>query len=254
MERLLTTGTLSGLGRHIHEKFGGSSWTRDTPLKDRQKIKTFGVDVIVHCAFNSSRSVSSNNLYVYFTDNVLLTQELVAIPHKKFIFLSSIDVYPKQPKLHSEDEVIDVNKVSGIYGITKLLSESLVKSHCHDHLVLRCTSLLGRNSRKNSLIRLSGEESYVLTLTSNSRFNYILHSDVSDFIQLAIRNDIQGIYNAASSSDITLQEIADMLGRQVNFGTDHYDVGDIDNSKITAIFPKFKKTSKDVIDEFILDR
>lgn len=254
MEKILITGTRSGLGKHVIESFGGTSWNRQTSTREKEEIKKDGRGVIIHCAFNSRQSVNSDNLYNYLADNVLLTEELTTIPHQKFVFVSSVDVYPKQPKLHSEDEVIDVNEVNGIYGITKLMSESLVKSHCPNHLILRCVSLLGKHSKKNSLIRILEEEGCTLTLTSNSRFNYVLHRDVSAFIQLAINKDIQGLYNLASLDYVTLQEVATMLGRQVNFGIYHYDVGDIDNSKILFASSIFNRTSKDVIINFISDK
>jgi len=251
--RVLTTGILSGLGKHIYEKFGGLGWTRQISTEDCEGIKRKGVDVIIHCAFNSRQSVDSDSLYDYVADNLLLTEELVYIPHQKFIFISSVDVYPR-PGLRAENEVIDVNDASGIYGITKLMSEAIVRQHCSNHLILRCVALLGRYSRKNSLIRIIEDEPCALTLSGDSRFNYILHSDVSDFIRFAMKHDIRGIYNVSSSENVVLSAVADMLGKQVNFGAYPYDVGDIDNSKISSIFPVFKKTSKEVVTQFIEER
>lgn len=249
--KTLTSGTLSGLGKYIFERFGGIPWHRNIPDKAKKNIKGEGVDIIIHCAFNSSQSVDSNNLYDYLADNVLLTEELVNIPHKKFVFISSVDVYPKDKKRHKEDEAIDINQVNGLYGITKLMSESLVKNKCRNFLILRCTSLLGRNSRKNSLIKILKDSNPILTVTGDSVFNYVLHSDISDFIKLAIKQNVQGVYNVASARNITLSEIVDMFGKKVNFGTYYYSVGNIDNSKITSLFPAFKKTSMETIRELL---
>lgn len=249
--KILTTGTLSGLGKHIYNDLGGIFWTRNITDKAKKKLTDEGVDVIIHCAFNSSQSVDSNNLYDYLSDNVLLTKELLNIPHKKLIFISSVDVYPKDKKRHKENETIDINQVSSLYGITKLMSETLIKNKCRNFLILRCTSLLGRNSRKNSLIKIIKDSNPILTITDDSVFNYVLHSDISDFIKLAIKQDVQGVYNVASSWNITLSEVAEMLGKKVNLGKFYYNVGNIDNSKISSIFPAFKKTSKEAILEFI---
>lgn len=249
--KILITGTPSGLGKYIYNDLGGISWTRNITDKAKKKLKAEGVDVIIHCAFNSSQTVDSNNLYDYLADNVLLTEELVNIPHNKFILSSSVDVYPKDKKHHKEDGVVDVNAVNGIYGITKLMSESLVKNKCRNFLILRCTSLLGRNSRKNSLIKILKDSNPTLTVTGDSVFNYVLHSDISDFIKLAIKQDVQGVYNVASSENITLSEIVDMFGKKVNFGKYKYNVGNIDNIKITSLFPAFKKSSMEAIKEFL---
>lgn len=248
--RILITGAMSGLGRHIYETLGGIPWTRELMAEDRERIKRGGVDVIIHCAFNSRQAIDSDCLYDYLNDNVLLTKELTSIPHHKFIFISTVDVYPKRPGFHSENEIIDVNAVNGIYGLIKLMSEAVVKEHCSNHLILRCVTLLGKYSRKNSLIKMIEDSPCTLSLSGKSRFNYILHSDVSDFIQFAIKDDIYGTYNVSSSENIVLSKIADMLGKQINFGEYRYDVGDISNKKIVLIFPAFNKTSREVVKKF----
>ena len=252
--RVLTTGAGSGLGRHIHEKFGGTGWTRQLTPVDREGIKREGVDLIVHCAFNPRHPVDSKSLYDYMADNVSLTEELASIPHNEFILLSSVDVYPKGPGLCSESEEIEADAVRGIYGVTKLMSEAIVRQRCPNHLILRCVSLLGKYARKNSLLRIVNDEPCVLTLSGDSRFNYVLHSDVSDFISFALDNQLKGTYNVASSGNVALSQVADMLGKKVEFGEYRYDVGNIDNCKITSIFPAFKKTSEDVVTEFVGER
>lgn len=248
--KLLITGTASGLGKYLFETFGGIPWTRKISNTKRQKLKKEGVDIIIHAAFNSSKSVDSNNLYSYIEDNILLTEEITKIPHKKFIYISSVDVYPKNNKIHKESEVIDLSTVDGIYGIAKLMSESLIKNSSKNFLILRCTALLGKHSRKNSLIKIIKEKNPILTLSPTSSFNYILHSDVSEFIKLAIKEDLKGIYNLASSKNITLSEIAALLKKKINFGIYIYNVGHINNSKISSISPVFKQTSREVITEF----
>ncbi len=247
---ILTTGIRSGLGRYIYENLGGIGFTRQQSGDMFQEIKSQGVDIIIHSAFNTARGINSDSLNNYLEDNVFLTRELVSIPHRKFLFISSVDVYPKDDHLHSEDEVIEADSVSGIYGITKLMSESIVRNNCQDYLILRGSAFLGKHSRKNSLIRIIEDEECVLTLAGNSVFNYVLHSDILDFIKYAIDNELSGIYNLTSSESITLSEVAEMLGKKVNFGSYKYDVGRIDNSKISAVFPIFNKTSKEVIVQF----
>ncbi|MEK7517258.1 MAG: NAD-dependent epimerase/dehydratase family protein [Patescibacteria group bacterium] len=250
-QKFLITGHKNGLGRFLYEYFGGIGFDRNMPPDKFEHIRREGVDVIIHCAFNSAREINSKNLYPYLSDNVFLTKRLAKIPHKKFIFISSVDVYPKDNKKHSESEVIDVNQVSGIYAITKLMSESIVQNICPNFLILRCSTLLGHDSRENSLIKIIKEASPALALSADSLFNYILHKDVLEFIQIAIKKDLQGIYNLSSSKNITLSQISELLGKKVNFGKYKYNVGNIDNNKITSIFPTFKKTSREAVLEFL---
>lgn len=250
-QKFLITGHKSGLGRYLYEYFGGIGLDRNVPDDKFEQIKLEGVDAIIHCAFNRARKINSKNLYQYIYDNVFLTKKLAKIPHKKFIYISSVDVYPKNNKKHSENEVIDINQISGIYAITKLISESIIQNLCHKFLILRCSTLLGRDSRENSLIKIIKENNPTLTLSSESIFNFILHKDVLEFINIAVENDLQGIYNLVSSKNISLFEISELLRKKVNFGKYKYNVDNIDNSKITSIFPAFKKDSKEVIIDFL---
>jgi len=246
-QKFLITGHKSGLGRYLYEYFGGAGFDRSSKF---EHILSEGVDVIIHCAFNSAKEITSNNLYQYLSDNVFLTKKLTKIPHQKFIYISSVDVYPKNGRKHSEDEVINVNKISGTYAITKLMSESLIQNNCSNFLILRCTALLGRDARANSLIKIIKEKSPALTLSADSEFNYISHKDILEFIKLAVEHNLEGIYNIASSNNIRLLEISELFGKKVDFGTYTYNVGDIDNKKASQILPSLKKISREVIKEF----
>jgi len=249
--KILTTGINSGLGRCIYEDIRCLGLGRNTSIEEIERIKNDGVETIIHCAFNSNSQVNLNSLYQYLQDNVLLTKELISFPHKKFIFISSVDVYPKDVNLHLEDENIDMSAVNSIYGITKLMSESLVKKYCENYLILRASAMLGKYSRRNSLIRMIEDTECELTLSYNSRFNYILHSDILDFIKFSISHDIKGTLNVVSSENITLLEVADMLKKTIRFGKYFYDVGNINNSRISSVFPAFKKSSREIIFEFM---
>ena len=247
--RTLITGTSSGLGKYLLESFDGISWNRDSTDKIKNELKKEGVDSIIHCAFNSSQTVISDNLHDYLDDNLFLTKELLDIPHKKFIFISSVDVYPKDKKVHNENEMIDVNNVHGMYGITKLMSEAQVIKKSPNFLILRCSALLGNYSRKNSLIKILGGIDKV-TLSDTSTFNYILHRDVANVIKVAMKQNLQGIYNIASSKNISLKEVESLSGKKATFGNYVYNVGNIDNKKITSVFPAFKKTSREIVVAF----
>jgi len=249
--KILITGNKSGLGKYLYENTGGVGLNRNTSREKREQIKREGVDIIIHCAFSSNKEITSETLYPYFNDNVLLTKELISCQHKKFIFFSSVDIYPKNKIIHSEDEIIDINTIDGIYPVTKLISESIVKKYCQNYLILRGTAFLGKYSRENTLIKIIKNRNCILTVTGDSEFNYILHSDIADFLNFAIKKDLKGTYNLASSENITVRQIVKILARQVKFGKYHYCVGKINNNKIASIFPIFRKTSREVINQFI---
>jgi len=252
--KIFTTGIGSGIGRFIHEELGGDGLSRERAADCIHQARLEGVDVLIHCAFNSTKNVAANSLYDYYSDNVLLTKELLAIPHKKFIYFSTVDIYPKNNEVHTEKEIPDLDEVSGIYGITKLISESLVQRESGNFLVLRPTALLGRYMRVNTLIRMINGDSSCLFLSGDSCVNYVLYSDILAFIHFAIQHDVKGIYNLASTANATLLEVASFLERNIEFGQHVYDVGKIANAKLDEVFPAFFKTSIRALQEFLEER
>lgn len=250
-QKFLITGHKSGLGRYLYEQFGGIGLERNVPDDKFEQIKLEGVDTIVHCAFNRAKEVNSKNLYQYLSDNIFLTKKLVKIPHKKFIFISSVDVYPKNSSSHNEEKDIPLGSITNLYAITKLMSESIVMKMCPNYLILRCATLLGIYSRQNSLTKIAEEENPVLTLAASSVMNYVRHSQIADFIKHAIENNLSGVYNLASTENITLARVADLLKKKVRFGSYSYIVGNISNRKVSKVSPTFTRTSEDIIREFI---
>ena len=95
------------------------------------------------------------------------------------------------------------------------------------------------------------EPSCQFTLSGDSAITYIFHEDVSAFISFALREGICGLFNMACKGSITLCEMAAKTGCRATFGEYKYDLGEIDNSKIAGIFPAFRRTCQEVVDEFI---
>jgi GDP-L-fucose synthase len=248
------SGVHSGLGKYLHQQFGGEGFGRQNSKEILARLASEGADVILHCAFNSSRDVSDRNLQQYYEDNVLLTEKLAAIPHRKFIYFSTIDVYPLDGRIHREDDEIFVNQARGIYGTMKLTAESIVRKSCPNYLILRCSAFLGEFARMINFRTLLEQDNPALTLTPQSSFNYLLHSDMSDFIRYCVEQDLHGIYNCVSKGNILISEVAELLKKDVRYGDYFYNTGLVSNDKIAAVYPAFRKTSREVALEFIGSR
>ena len=251
--KILTTGIGSGLGKYIHETWGAAGLGRGTSLEEWENLRQTSWDVIIHCAFRNERSIESRKIYPYFQDNFLLTEKLTSFPHRKFVFFSSVDVYPKDDRLHAEEESIHLEELDSSYAHAKLFSESIVREKSRDFLILRCTSLLGSQMRRNTLIRIleGGEEP--LNLSLDSELNYIRYADVSSFIRKAVEKSWKGIYNLASSSNISLGEAVELIGKRPRFGPYRYEVGRIDNRKAASLFPAFSYSSKEILTRFLAE-
>jgi len=252
-KHILVTGINSGLGKYLFENIPGClGFNRETKM---EHVKKFNIDTIIHCAYNKARDINNTNLYNYLYDNVLLTYELTKVPHDKFIYISTVDVYPKKGQLCKEDETIEVKDIDNIYGISKLMSEQIVINNCKNHLILRPTALLGPYIKPNALTKIMDDDMEDFTLSSGSRFNYVLHSYILKFIKLATKDNLRGIYNISSKGNLSLFEIAEIVGKDcAHCGTYPYWIGKIDNSKVTKIFPNFNKNTKDIIKQFVKEK
>ena len=158
-------------------------------------------DLIIHCAGCIQHSNWDNVGLDLFEDNVFLTRDLTRIPHEKFVFISSIDEAKDTP-----------------YGVTKRLSEIIVKQLCDEYLILRPSALLGKEMKKNSFQKIvNGED---IALTKNTVMNYILYEDVLN----AIESNYRGTKVLRSSSDITIEEVVNIFEKKLEYGDIHYEV------------------------------
>lgn len=247
---IVVTGAASGLGKHLQQAFGGIGLSRaETAALDELRLPQ--ADAIIHCAFNPARAVEAGSLYDYVNDNVLLTERLASLPHRKFVFLSSVDVYPESGGPHTEEEAVAPERARGLYALTKLMSEAIVRKRCANHLILRPTALLGKHARKNSLRRIVEDEDCELSLSGESEFNCLLHSDIEAFVRICMERDVTGTYNLASSENIRLSEVAEMLNRAVRFGSYTYRTGLIDDAKAQALLPALARSSRQVVMDYV---
>lgn len=248
-KNVLVTGSNSGLGKYLVGETDAKGFTRETNIKLLKKQK---FDAIIHCAYNRTRNIDSTTLYKYTYDNVLLTHELTKLRHKKFIFISSVDVYPKDTEKHFEDEVIEINEIDNFYGITKLMSEQIVVNNCENYLILRPTALLGLDMKPNSLTKMIDGDDEKFTLAEDSFLNYVPYMYVFRVLKLALMKDLQGIINVATRENLNLWQIAEILEMSVfSFGEYSYDIGEVSTSKLTDLLPFFNQSTKTIIKHFM---
>jgi len=248
--RILVSGAKSGLGLYLQKLFKAESFTRD--MSFARLIKNDGYDVIIHCAANPNIGQNEKSLASFIEDNLILTSDLLKVKHKYFIFISSIDVYPKIQELKcSEDQDIFLSDLKNEYSIVKLMSESLVRKNSNRFLILRPSAMLGSESRPNSLIKLLNDKPLKLELSGDSIFNYILHEDVGKFIYRSIEARFEGVYNLASLGNVTLNDVVRKYKlKNVTFGDFKYSTGDIVTSKVNLEGSFFTKKSMEVVDYY----
>ena len=86
-----------------------------------------------------------------------------------------------------------------------------------------------------------------LPLTADSVLNCILYADVLAFVRTALAMELTGVFNLASSANITLAQVASHFDRKPIWGIHRYDVGMISNAKACRVTPGLCKTTLQVI-------
>ena len=241
--RILVSGTKSGLGASLLNWLGTDSLTRTDNPADLWGRPAY--DAIVHCAIDLTRD-NSNAI----TKNVALLHDVMRIPHRLFVQISSVDVYSNTKGKRREIDELGAIPEDASYRAVKLACELALRNTNKPNLVLRPTALLGKTTRPNSLIKMMHNPNCRLTLSPKSIFNYVRHRQISEFIKVAIRNGHVGIYNVASTGNLRLDEIAAIVGARPEYGHYKYEVGDVDNTKAKAIFPDLSMTSAQTIAAF----
>lgn len=244
----LVTGTSSGLGRYLKNALSAMPFIRGDSI---EKYKAHQFEAIIHCGYNVSRNCSTNNIDQYVADNFLQTQALLGLNFKKFIFISSSDIYPCGNQHPWEEEAnFECDLSDGLYPISKRFTESMIKAVTNNYVIIRPTAMLGSDARPNSVMKILSGASPTLTLSPDSMFNYVLHEDILLFIKVAIEKNLVGIFNAASNNSIQLGQIAETYKLPVKFGTYTYQGRDLSNVKIKAFANNFDKTSFKSIQEY----
>ncbi len=254
--KILVTGSNGGLGGFLKDALGAQGFSRQDGIAQlagsvasSDSMGDTGFDAIIHCAFNTGRNIKNTDFKDYVADNILLTQKLAQIPHKKFIFISSIDVYPRNLEICTEDAEFTADDVKGLYGQSKLIAEVVVQNECDNYIIARPSALLG--TKKNSLTRVLFEDAPSLTLSADSSFNYVLYADVLEFVNSVISEDVTGIFNLCAGNNVTLRQVVDKYNiTGVSFGDYKYLTGNISNKKAATISPAFARTSLENVDIF----
>lgn len=229
MTAVLVTGAASGLGRFLHRALGGEGLTR---ANAEALLAGPGARTVVHCAADARRTTTAAERAVQRRANVGLTERLCALPHERFVLMSTADVYPEDGGPWDEAAPLHPRDA---YGEDKAAAESAVLARARRPLVLRLGALLGPDARPNALSRLL--DGAPMTLAGESRFAWLPHGAVGAFLTAALDQGLEGIYNVVPSRSATLAEAARALGRSPAWGAHVYRAAEADGAKARAVCP-----------------
>jgi nucleoside-diphosphate-sugar epimerase len=212
-------------------------------------------DILINASTNSKKYISSQFPDLDFQETVEnVKNSLKNFTYKKYVLISSADVYSDSPSPNSSNEnrEIDTAKI-GKYGFHKYLAEKCVMKNANDWIVFRMGGFVGEGIKKNAIYDiLFGKK---LWIAPNSKLQFI-NTDIAaqivfNILDLKISNQI---FNLCGIGCVELQEIIDYIGRSVRIDNNaKYIAHEISLDKISryARLPKSKKMVFDYIDEII---
>ena len=171
-----------------------------------------------NCEDNPSEAFETN---VYGTFNVVKACELNKI---KLIFFSSREVYGKTLDVKSKEK--DPLLPTNVYGITKMLSESIIKNSGKnnnlDYIILRLTNVYGpRGNEKgpNKIIKNAVKNKKIEIYGGKQIINFIYIDDVVNLISVLIdKNHIsQEVINVGSKNSLSVNDFSKLVEQSLDF-------------------------------------
>lgn len=178
-------------------------------------------DLLINANGNSKKFLARENPLLEFDASVrTVRQSLIDFQSKKYVFLSSCDVYPDCTNPDSTKEDISINIAEqSPYGFHKYLAEQCVK-HCHKNwLIFRMGGFVGIGMKKNPIFDiLQGEKMW---LDPQSKLQYINTDTAANIVMKIVEKGYhQEIFNLCGNGLIKLQEIIDLTNSKVKVNPD----------------------------------
>lgn len=224
---------------------------RQTP-SDRIKENTF--HTVFFCAGNSKTFVSKNDPLRCLQENVLaLYDYLTELYYQKFVYLSSIIVYPQTSMVRTEELPIDISQLS-IYGSHKYLGERYVKEFAKTWLIVRPTGFFGKGLKKNLLFDLRNNRPDIYVKRS-SWIDYMPVGWFCDVLSELSAKAENEIINVGSGQPIAVRKLLEKKNIAYKFHEERLqDDRNISFVKLRHYFPQ-SITSDEIetmIEEFLL--
>ena len=180
-------------------------------IQRENKKEFFGkeCDILIYANGNALKYKANEDPYFDFIASTSSIAEYVhKIKYKKFVLLSTVDVYNKTSSEDFTSEDVQINpEGQNVYGYHKWLGENYVKKFCKEFLIFRLPGLVGIGLKKNQVYDFINKEKKML-VSSNSNMNFINTRKITESIFLILDKNISNeIFNLASSKNIRIGDI-----------------------------------------------
>ena len=179
---------------------------------DYEAAKGTCCDLLVNANGNSKKFLARENPRLEFDLSVQsVLRSLHDFPAKRYIHLSTMDVYPdySDPELNHEAVPIEVTRQSP-YGFHKYLAEQIVRHYAKDWLIFRMAGFVGQGLWKNSIFDLLNN--VPLRVHPDSEYQYLNTRDLARIVFEFARGSLsREIFNIAGQGVISLRDVAFLI-------------------------------------------
>ena len=193
-------------------------------------------ELLINAAGNSSKRLSLTEPLMDFDKNVRETfLSILDFNFKRYIYLSSIDVYNDCANPHNNAETALINPaLLSRYGLNKYMGELMVRKYTQNHLIIRLGGMVGPGLRKNAAFDiLYGNRLFV---NKESAYQYMHTDEVARIVIYLVRNFAGGeTINLCGDGVVRTQQIMDWTGKNIANDDLPYEYYEINIEKLKAI-------------------
>ncbi len=175
-------------------------------------------DVLINANGNSKKFLGADDPKREFLESVVsVRNSLVDFKFKRYIFLSTSDIYPDCSSSALTDEAIRPNiAAQSPYGFHKYIAEQCVQHSADEWLILRQGGFVGAGLKKNAVFdALYGEKLWV---HADSRFQFINTDESAACIMQLIQQGVsKEVFNVTAQGTISARDIMAMAGRSIPY-------------------------------------
>ncbi len=204
-------------------------------------------DLFINVAGSSKKRLATTDPKIDFAANVVDTaNSIFDFKAKKYVYLSTIDVYNNVSSKPKEITIIEPLKLSN-YGFDKYFAEQIVRKYCPSWIIVRAAGMVGRNMSKNAVFDiLNFGKTFV---SPKSEYQYMNTLDLGRILHQLSEKTENDIFNVCGDGAIAVEEIAKIAG--VTLPKECYKLPaekyEVDVSKASK-YCKIPKTRDTIID------
>jgi nucleoside-diphosphate-sugar epimerase len=205
-------------------------------------------DLLIDANGNSKKFLAESEPAGDFQASVAsVLRNLLDFPCRRYVYLSSIDVYPRVDDRRCNRETAEIRPERlSRYGLHKFLAEQLVRNYAPHWLICRLGGMVGAGLWKNPVFDILSDQP--LRVHADSRYQYLHTADAARIIlDLVARQADNDVFNLCGDGCISLAQVAALAGKpELRYAAEsppveHYDVN-LDKLRSLVSVPRTEAT------------